>query len=64
VSTVARSLDDGLALPATIHGEDLISAIGRSPASEYLLVEEDGSIFGVLATADVERAFRETDSRG
>ena len=28
------------------------------PPSEYLLVEADGSIFGVLATADVDRAFR------
>ena len=29
------------------------------PAREYLLVEDDGSIYGVLSTADVERAFRE-----
>ena len=64
VSTVARSVDDGLTLPATIAGEDLVTAIGRSPSSEYLLVEEDGTVFGVLATADVERAFRETGSRG
>ena len=33
-------------------------AITRTPAHEYLLVEEDGTIFGVLATADVDRAFR------
>ncbi len=61
VSTVARSLEDGLTLPATIVGEDLVAAIGRTPATEYLLLEEDGSVYGVLATADVERAFRETD---
>ena len=30
----------------------------RTPATEYLLVEEDGSVYGVLATADVDRAFR------
>lgn len=57
-STVARGLADGLSLPATIHGEDLIKAITRVPAPEYLLVEEDGSIFGVLATADVDAAFQ------
>ena len=28
------------------------------PAAEYLLVEDDGSVYGVLATADVDRAFR------
>jgi Zn-dependent protease len=58
VSTVARTLADGLSLPATLTGEDLILAITRTPAAEYLLVEEDGTIFGVLATADVDRAFR------
>ena len=60
VSTVARTLEDGLTLPATIAGEDLVLAISRRPAEEYLLVEEDGSVIGVLATADVDRAFRES----
>ena len=64
VSTVARTLEHGLTLPATIYGEDLVDAIGRTPATEYLLVEDDGSVYGVLATSDVERAFRETDPRG
>ena len=59
VSTVARTLDDGLSLPATLAGEDLILAISRRPAPEYLLVEDDGSIYGVLSTADVDQAFRE-----
>lgn len=58
VSTVARTLDDGLSLPADIAGEDLIVAISRKPAEEYILVEDDGSVFGVLSTADVDRAFR------
>ena len=58
VSAVARTLDAGLSLPADIAGEELILAISRRPADEYLLVEADGSIFGVLATADVDRAFR------
>jgi Zn-dependent protease len=60
VSTVTRTLEDGLQLPATLAGEDLILAISRRPAEEYLLVEEDGRIYGVLATADVDKAFRES----
>jgi Zn-dependent protease len=60
VSTVARTLGEGLSLPATITGEDLLRAINRTPAHEYLLVEDDGTIYGVLATADVDRAFRAT----
>ncbi|KQW52909.1 peptidase M50 [Nocardioides sp. Root1257] len=58
-SAVARSLDDGLRLPAEIAGEDLVMAITRHPAAEYLLVEEDGSVLGVLTTADVDRAFQQ-----
>ena len=60
VSTVTRTLDDGLQLPATLAGEELILAISRRPAEEYLLVEADGRIYGVLVTADVDRAFRES----
>ena len=63
VSTVARSMEEGLTLPATVAGEDLILAISRRPAEEYLLVEADGRIYGVLSTADVDRAFRE-NARG
>jgi Zn-dependent protease len=59
-SSVARTLEDGLQLPAGIGGEDLIRAISARPAGEYLLLDADGSIFGVLATADVDRAFRAT----
>src|SRR5688572_823934 len=41
VSTVARTLDEGLSLPVGISGEELILAISRNPASEYLLIDED-----------------------
>lgn len=58
VSAVARSLEAGLQLPADLVGEDLVMAISRTPAAEYLLVEPDGSLVGVLATADVDKAFR------
>lgn len=60
VSSVARSVEDGLVLPADIAGEDLVRAMSGTPAEEYVLVEPDGTIFGVLATADVDRAFEES----
>jgi Zn-dependent protease len=60
VSSVARTLEEGLQLPAGIGGEELIRAISARPAGEYLLLDADGSIFGVLSTADVDRAFRAT----
>lgn len=59
VSAVTRAMEEGLTLPANVAGEDLILAISRRPAEEYLLVETDGRIYGVLSTADVDRAFRE-----
>jgi Zn-dependent protease len=59
-SSVARSLETGLQLPSGIGGEDLIRAISARPAGEYLLLDPDGTIFGVLSTADVDRAFRAT----
>jgi Zn-dependent protease len=59
-SSVARTLETGLQLPSGIGGEDLIRAITSRPAGEYLLLDPDGSIFGVLSTADVDRAFRAT----
>ncbi len=59
VSSVMRSVDDGHVLRADIAGEELIKAMNSTPAEQYVLVEADGSIFGVLATADVDRAFEE-----
>jgi Zn-dependent protease/CBS domain-containing protein len=61
VSTLSRTIEDGLSLPVSIVGEDLIRAITFLPAHEYLLVEDDGSIYGVLSTADVDVAFRQRD---
>ncbi len=59
VSTVARTLEDGISLPVGLTGEELIQAIQRAPAAEYVLVEEDGTVYGVLSTADVDRAVRQ-----
>lgn len=57
VSSVSRSLHEGLVLPADAAGEELILAMARNPSSEYALVEADGSLYGLLATADVDAAF-------
>ncbi len=57
VSSVSRTLEPGLTLPADLTGEALVLAMQHTPASEYLLVETDGSVFGVLSAEDVDRAF-------
>jgi len=56
-SAVARSLTEGLVLPADIAGEELVRAMSRTPASEYVLVEPDGAVYGLLSTRDVDTAF-------
>lgn len=50
-----RALGPDLILPADIAGEDLLAAIQRAPATEYLLVEPSGEMYGVLAAEDVSR---------
>ncbi len=57
ITAVARSIEDGLVLPIDIGGEDLVRALTKTPATEYLLVEPDGSIHGMLSTRDVDQAF-------
>lgn len=57
VSSVARSVEPGLRLGADLAGEPLIRAMQRTPASEYLLLEPDGRLYGLLVTSDVDRAF-------
>jgi Zn-dependent protease len=57
VSAVSRALEPGLTFSADMSGEPLIQAMQRAPASEYLLLDGDGSIFGVLVTDDVDKAF-------
>ncbi len=59
VSSVSRTIEDGMVLGADIAGEELIRAMSSTPAEEYVLVEPDGTIFGVLATVDVDRAFEQ-----
>jgi CBS domain-containing protein len=54
----ARRMEAGLLLPADLSGEELLRAMQTTPASEYVLVEPGGSVYGVLVTKDVDTAFR------
>jgi Zn-dependent protease/CBS domain-containing protein len=55
--SLARTLEPNLVLPADLSGMALLDAIRQAPASEYLLVEPSGQVYGVLAARDVDRAF-------
>ncbi|GAA4328721.1 site-2 protease family protein [Streptomyces venetus] len=57
VSGLAQELTDGMRVSAELSGEELLDALRATPATEYLVVEETGEIYGVLSAADVERAF-------
>ena len=61
VASVARSLDDGLVLDPSLAGEQLLEAMRRVPASEYVVAGPADSPDGrdglrVLAAADVAAA--------
>jgi Zn-dependent protease len=56
VGTVARRLEQEMVISADLAGEDLLRALQRVPASEYLVVLPGGAVYGVLAISDVEAA--------
>jgi len=55
VGDLSRRLEPALTLTADLGGEDLLSSITAFPASEYLVVESTGEVYGLLATRDLER---------
>ena len=55
--SLARSLDESLVLSADLSGMELLEAVRKAPATEYLLVEPSGKVFGVLAAQDLDHAF-------
>ncbi|MFG2619777.1 site-2 protease family protein [Streptomyces sp. NPDC048507] len=57
VSTLAQDLNDGMKVSAELTGEELLEHLRTHPASEYLVLEGTGAIYGVLSTLDVEKAF-------
>ncbi|WP_030722853.1 site-2 protease family protein [Streptomyces sp. NRRL F-2580] len=57
VSTLAQDLTDGMKVSAELTGEELLERLRATPATEYLVLEPDGAVYGVLSTLDVEKAF-------
>ena len=57
VGSLARTLSPELVLSANLSGMDLVKAVQQAPASEYLLIEPSGQVYGVLAAADLDLAF-------
>jgi Zn-dependent protease/CBS domain-containing protein len=55
--SMARSIDPSLVLSADLQGMALLDAIRRAPASEYLLVDSTGQVYGVLAARDLDQVF-------
>lgn len=57
VGGLSQALQPGMRVSAELAGEELLDVLRATPATEYLVVEATGEIYGVLSTADVERAF-------
>jgi Zn-dependent protease len=56
VGDLSRRIEPDHIVAASLAGEELVRALTRLPATEYLVVEDNGDIYGVLAASDVERA--------
>jgi len=57
IGSMARAISPGMILPADLSGIELIEAVQRTPATEYLLIEPSGQVYGVLAATDLDHAF-------
>jgi Zn-dependent protease len=57
-SAVSRAVDPAEFVPAQLVGEDLLLFLQRVPATEYLVVEPGGAVYGVLAATDVAQVLR------
>lgn len=58
VSEVSTRIGAGHIIGVNDTGEEILKTIREHPASEYLVLDATGGVYGVLATADIERAFR------
>jgi Zn-dependent protease/CBS domain-containing protein len=54
---VSRPLEPGLRIPADLAGEELLDMLRDGHSAEFLVLEPDGAVLGVLAAVDVEQAF-------
>jgi len=55
VGAMARDLEPGLTVGMDLTGEEILATLRRTPNTEYLVVRPDGTPYGVLALADLER---------
>ncbi len=53
INQVSRPLEDGLRIPDTLSGQELMERLNATPASEYAVYNAEGAITGVLVTVDV-----------
>ena len=58
VGSVSRGISAPQLLPVQLEGEQLLKQLQAAPATEYVVVEPDGQIYGVLAASDVATALR------
>ena len=58
IGSVARGIDANQFVPIHLAGEELLRRLQETPASEYVVIEPDGTIYGVLAAADVSAALK------
>jgi CBS domain-containing protein len=58
VSDLARPVEDGLVLRTDMPGEHLLQVVQETPATEYLVLEPTGRVFGVLARVDLVAALQ------
>jgi Zn-dependent protease/CBS domain-containing protein len=58
VGEVSTRIAPGHIIGVNDTGEEILSTLRKNPASEYLVLDPQGQVYGVLATADVEAAFR------
>ncbi|WBQ08519.1 site-2 protease family protein [Kribbella sp. CA-293567] len=58
VGEVATRISAGHIIGVNDTGEEILDTLRKHPSSEYLVLDADGGVYGVLATADLEQAFR------
>ncbi len=58
VSSVSRAVSAADLVPVSLDGEELLRRLQSFPAPEYVVVEADGMVYGVLAASDVAAALQ------
>jgi CBS domain-containing protein len=58
VGEVATRIGSGHIIGVNDTGEEVLATLRKNPASEYLVLDPEGKVYGVLTSADVEQAFR------